>query len=271
MAVSRAVGHGGSWDRWWALQFRRFDDTHGFPGEGPDAERLVFGSANVTHWSSFLKAEMWQGDGSAAFAAWMLQETKLAQHKPRRKASGIADIKGWGFVDDPAVCTERDGTSSGAAVLWDRTFASSSGLCKRSGCGRWCRTVVEVGGIEWHLMSFYGVTGDASRTAELLCRAISSLPNGALWVIGGDFNVSPAVCRGMVAGSPAVVISPSGDTCFPSVGAPSVLDFFLVSPAAERLIDGCWAIKGAGIKTHRPVALAAVSYTHLTLPTKRIV
>ena len=95
-----------------------FDSTLGFPGEGPEC--VVIGSANTTHWSSFLGAELWAGCGGVAPAAWCLQETKLARKADVTKAKGIADSKGWGALFGPAVVTDKLGISAGTGVLWQR-------------------------------------------------------------------------------------------------------------------------------------------------------
>ena len=45
-----------------------FDSTLGFPGEGPRRQRveqhqLKVGTVNSTHWSTFVKANLWGGEG----------------------------------------------------------------------------------------------------------------------------------------------------------------------------------------------------------------
>ena len=79
----------------------------------------------------------------------------------------------------------------------------------------------------------------SQRTREPLPELVGELSGAELWVIGGDFNLTPEECRAAVAGSPAITVAPGRPTCFPSLGAPSVLDFFVVSPGVERLLCGC--------------------------------
>ena len=83
------------------------------------------------------------------------------------------------------------------------------------------------------------------------------MPREGLWAIGGDFNIPAADCRLELEGAPAVVVEPGGGeaTCFPTLGSPSVLDYFVVSPAACRLLSGCKVLHGVQLATHRPVVL----------------
>ena len=47
-------------------------------------------------------------------------------------------------------------------------------------------------------------------------------------------------------------------TCFSSGGAPSEIDYFLVSPGLRRLVAGCHAVEGTALATPLPVLLKLV-------------
>ena len=70
----------------------------------------------------------------------------------------------------------------------------------------------------------------------MLLDVIHGMDLGALWVIAGDFNLPVALVRDHVEGTGAVVVDPGEATCLPTVGEPSVLDYFVVSPAAACLL-----------------------------------
>ena len=66
---------------------------------------------------------------------------------------------------------------------------------------------------------------------------------------GGDWNRHPeAVANGGLPGSlDARVIRPDEPTCYPSVGEPSILDFFLVGKGIAGLVTSCTVLKDTAV------------------------
>ena len=152
-----------------------FDSSLGFPGEGPGprggigVKEVLFGTVNSTAWSSFVGAGLMAGSSGEGVACWAVQETKLRKSDVN-KAGSLADAKGWGADFEPARVTERDGLSSGVAVLWDRQVCGRElgKPMERSGRGRWCAGELLVGQLPVTVASFYGNTYDEVETLSLI-------------------------------------------------------------------------------------------------------
>ena len=147
----------------------------GFPGEGPSDEptrsdTVWIGSANATHWSSFLAADLWQGGDGIAPCCWCVQETKLATKADERKARGIADAQGWSAKFSKAARTAKEGVSGGAGVFWNRRVCTSDGvrLRGRDDKGRWAISDLELGGLRCSVASLHGDCYDPDATRLLL-------------------------------------------------------------------------------------------------------
>ena len=229
------------------------------PRQGQQAEQtlLKIGTVNSTHWSTFVKANLWAGEGGESAAAWCLQETKLIKNGDIRQARSLADRKNWGLALDKAVRTKDDGVSSGTGVAWNRHIASGMEECSKfSEQGRWTVVRLKVGQLQVAVASFYGDCRSPARTRSLLEELLTRLAQEPLWVIGGDFNLGAEDVREVSAGSGGRVVAPPGPTCRSSHGGQSTIDFFVVSPAAERLTAAIRCVESASIKTHVPVVLS---------------
>ena len=108
------------------------------------------------------------------------------------------------------------------------------------------------------MASFYGNCYDPEHTAELLKELVAAMPRGGLWAVAGDFNLRAADVQTVLAEAPVVVVAPDEHTCFPSLGEPSCLDFFVVSPALANVLGRCRVVRGVELATHRPVILEVV-------------
>ncbi len=190
-------------------------------------------------------------------------------------ANGLADlttqIKALGWKMAPAAATKgkRGGPSAGAGVVvpshvgwsappglsWDASPPGSAGRVAAA----WVQTGATVGVL---VISVYLWTGEGltARNVALIERALwVARSYGALWIIGGDFNVAPAILRHqldrLLSRAGAVVRAPAEETHYPSVGSPGILDYFLVD---ERLDSGFKHVEVSrefGLKPHRVVAL----------------
>ena len=259
-----AVGVAQTGRRYALLHARRrrrpFDATLGYPGEGHGRRERVgtvgFGTVNVTAWSSFVGAGLLKGSRAHV---WAVQESKLVTRAETKKAREFCDKSVWGAELGLAVRTEANGRSCGTGVLWNRAVVSGTGgdggpralaskrLSKRS---------LLVAGMPFQVASVYGDVYSRAVTERLLEGLLAEVGDQELWVIAGDFNMTPQeMVEFLGERSRLDVVYPKGYTCYPSNGDPSCIDYFLVSPMVRRLVTGCHTLEGTSIATHRPVVL----------------
>ena len=251
-----------------------FDSTLGFPGEGPQVEPATGGrgetvtllSANVTSWHTAVAA----GTLCCADDFLLLQETRADTPEHLRSARAEARRKEyWGRWTPANRLAARGAASGGLCTLMhnDRPFRPVEPVPAPPHWleGRWAHVAARAGGTNIHIFNVYGwPTGtrdvEARQSAlwlELFTQvaALGSAP----WVIAGDWNATPDrvwahVLSPRVGGflpGPAV----REPTCCPSQGAPSELDFFLLSRSLRNAVDGYEYFPVGQLPTHRAVRL----------------
>ena len=190
---------------------------------------------------------------------WAIQEHKLVGHG-LKKARRMLDRCGWGASFEPALVTPKLGKSSGVAVLWDRKMVGVSdvagGPAMAGSEHRFSWTTLTVQGLKLHVGSFYGDVRSQAATEAMIEGAMGLVESGDLWAIGGDFNVPASEMIRWFGGRGKLEVVRAGTpTCFSSGGAPTELDYLLVSPDMRRLVAGCHAVERTLLATHLPVVL----------------
>ena len=113
---------------------------------------------------------------------------------------------------------------------------------------------VDIGPLALRMWSIYGSDRDSAITAQLVEDIVKASPADTPLLLGGDFNVQPAVAAEWLAAYPGLhVVRPLVPTCR-SGGAESVIDFFVVSTALMHLLGPVDVLPSA-VATHSIVRL----------------
>ncbi len=189
---------------------------------------------------------------------------------------GLADLQhstraiGWKFAPSPAARGKGGGPSAGVGVAvpaqhgwataggadtWDLSPPGSPGRIAAAWVQAGCAGGVLV--ISMYLWDSEGLTPRNMRIVEAAIEAGRAY--GGLWIVGGDQNMTPAELSNgldrLLARADAVVRAPEEPTCYPSTGAPRVLDFYIVDSRLDAGFRSIEVDTSLGLAPHRVVKL----------------
>ncbi len=189
--------------------------------------------------------------------------------------SGVADLQhqarelGWKFAPSPAAKGKRGGPSAGVGVAvpshlgWGTAPGHQWDLSPAGSPGRIAAAWVQAGGVGGLLVItvyLWTTEGLTPRNVAIIERAVGTARSyGALWIIGGDFNVPPAVFKQLMHAlldrAGAVVRAPADPTHYPARGKPEVLDYFVVDKRLDAGFVEVAVDLSIGLKPHRAVCI----------------
>jgi hypothetical protein len=254
-----------------------WDDTKGFPGEGPQpVEQVVFRAcfANCASWNS-LECDWATSRGNHVV---MLQETRLTDGtRDLASLPTFSQTHRARFTTGPFVMSEGGGRSGGVAVLWAQALNNSALplhdestttlLAHRNRHSFGWRHIrvarfVYLGQLKVAWASTRGNVHDVSETQAMFTRCVAALAGaGTPFVIAGDWNCTPEAVAAWIV-----------ELCLQlAIVCPKkrvdrthrrTIDFLVTSPGLKARLGRCDEVP-SGLATRAPVQCEFV------LPTRR--